>query len=193
VTAQPLAPVIPSSAVTAGRQRARSAAGRPLPLARPEPVPSALEDVAYGIGRIDASGRIADRAVTTALGWNGGGDRPGPHAARGRRSSRPRTARRSRTSHSHASTALPAPATRGPARPQSAGPDRHRAPPAGPDRRAAPARRPRRGRLPGTCPSCRGAGHRPRPAYRPRARRSRAASLPAGSTQPRGHRLERGA
>ena len=26
----------------------------------------------YGIGRIDASGRIADRAVTDALGWLGG-------------------------------------------------------------------------------------------------------------------------
>jgi hypothetical protein len=28
--------------------------------------------VVYGIGRIDASGRIADRAVTSALGWSGG-------------------------------------------------------------------------------------------------------------------------
>ena len=26
----------------------------------------------YGIGRIDASGRIADRSVTSALGWRGG-------------------------------------------------------------------------------------------------------------------------
>lgn len=34
MTAQLLAPVIPSSAVQASRQRARSAAGRPLPLAR---------------------------------------------------------------------------------------------------------------------------------------------------------------
>ena len=72
MTAQPLAPVIPSSAVPAGRQRAKSAAGRPLPLARPEPVPPAPADVVYGIGRIDASGRIADRAVTSALGWQGG-------------------------------------------------------------------------------------------------------------------------
>ena len=72
MTARPLAPVIPSSAVPAARQRARSAAGRPLPLARPAPVPSLPEDVVYGIGRIDASGRIADRAVTSALGWHGG-------------------------------------------------------------------------------------------------------------------------
>jgi hypothetical protein len=28
--------------------------------------------VVYGIGRIDSSGRIADRTVTTALGWRGG-------------------------------------------------------------------------------------------------------------------------
>jgi hypothetical protein len=35
-------------------------------------VPSAPEDVVYGIGRIDASGRIADRTVTSALGWRGG-------------------------------------------------------------------------------------------------------------------------
>jgi hypothetical protein len=34
------------------------------PPGRPEPV--------YGLGRIDASGRIADRAVISALGWRGG-------------------------------------------------------------------------------------------------------------------------
>ena len=72
MTAQPLAPVIPSSAVPAGRPRARSAAGRPLPLARPVPAPPVPEHVVDGIGRIDASGRIADRAVTSALGWRGG-------------------------------------------------------------------------------------------------------------------------
>jgi len=72
VTAQPLAPVIPSSGITTARQRARSATGRPLPLARPVPVPSAPEDVVYGIARIDASGRICERAIITALGWAGG-------------------------------------------------------------------------------------------------------------------------
>ena len=35
-------------------------------------MPSVPADVLYGIGRIDASGRIADRAVTSALGWQGG-------------------------------------------------------------------------------------------------------------------------
>jgi hypothetical protein len=72
MTAQHLTPVIPASGVPAARQHARSTAGRLLPLARPEPVPSAPEDVVYGIGRVDASGRIADRTVTSALGWSGG-------------------------------------------------------------------------------------------------------------------------
>jgi hypothetical protein len=72
VTAQPLAPVIPSSAVPASRQRARSAPARRLPLSSPVPVPSAPEDVVYGIARIDSSGRICERAVVTALGWAGG-------------------------------------------------------------------------------------------------------------------------
>ena len=70
MTAPPLAPVIPSSAVPAARRRAQSAAGRPLPLARP--VRSVPEEVAYGIARIDASGRICERAIITALGWAGG-------------------------------------------------------------------------------------------------------------------------
>jgi bifunctional DNA-binding transcriptional regulator/antitoxin component of YhaV-PrlF toxin-antitoxin module len=73
VTSQPLAPVIPSSGLSAARRRAGSAAGRrPLPLARPVPVPSAPDEVVYGIGRIDSSGRIADRTVIDALGWQGG-------------------------------------------------------------------------------------------------------------------------
>ena len=72
MTARPLAPVIPSSAVPAARQRARSAAGRRLPPAEPAPVPSLPEDTVYGIGRIDASGRVADQGVLNALGWAGG-------------------------------------------------------------------------------------------------------------------------
>ena len=72
MTAQPLGPVIPSSGGPAARRWPRSAAGLPLPLACPVPVPAAPEDVVYGIGRIDASGRIADRTVISALGWCGG-------------------------------------------------------------------------------------------------------------------------
>jgi bifunctional DNA-binding transcriptional regulator/antitoxin component of YhaV-PrlF toxin-antitoxin module len=35
-------------------------------------VPAAAGDVLYGFGRMDASGRVADRAVTSALGWRPG-------------------------------------------------------------------------------------------------------------------------
>jgi hypothetical protein len=34
--------------------------------------PPGRPDVVYGFGRIDASGRIADRATIAALGWRGG-------------------------------------------------------------------------------------------------------------------------
>jgi hypothetical protein len=70
VTAQHIAPVVPWSAVPAPRRRAGSAAGRTLPLARP--VRSVPEGVVYGIARIDASGRICERAIITALGWADG-------------------------------------------------------------------------------------------------------------------------
>jgi hypothetical protein len=72
VTAQPLAPVIPSSGVPASRQRTRAASARRLPLASPVPVPSVPGDGVYGLARIDSSGRICERAVITALGWAGG-------------------------------------------------------------------------------------------------------------------------
>jgi AbrB family looped-hinge helix DNA binding protein len=66
-----MAPVIPSFGVLGSRQRSRSAAARRLPLASPVPVPSAPEDVVYGIARIDSSGRICERAIIAALGWSG--------------------------------------------------------------------------------------------------------------------------
>jgi hypothetical protein len=74
VTAPLIAPVIPSGSPARrgcgmpGRARAAS----PLPLARPPGSPPVLRDVVYGIGRIDASGRVADRAIAAALGWCGG-------------------------------------------------------------------------------------------------------------------------
>jgi len=40
---------------------------RRLPLADPLPGTSRVRDVVYGLARIDASGRVADRAVTAAL------------------------------------------------------------------------------------------------------------------------------
>ena len=67
MTAQPVAPVIP--AASRGRLRkGKPGASWPMPLAGPPGRP----DVVYGFGRIDASGRVADRATIAALGWRGG-------------------------------------------------------------------------------------------------------------------------
>ena len=72
MTRGPVAPVIPSSGTGAAR-RGRGAAARravPLPLASSRPgCPALPADVVYGIGRIDTSGRVADRAITSVLGW----------------------------------------------------------------------------------------------------------------------------
>jgi hypothetical protein len=35
-------------------------------------IPAAPPDVLYGFGRIDSSGRVGDRAVTSTLGWQPG-------------------------------------------------------------------------------------------------------------------------
>jgi len=67
MTARPVPPVILADS-PGRRQRGRAGAGRPMPLASPPGRP----DVVYGFGRIDASGRIADRATIAALGWRGG-------------------------------------------------------------------------------------------------------------------------
>ncbi len=66
MSSRPVAPVIP--AASPGRRPGKPGAGRPLPLASPPGRP----DVVYGFGRIDASGRVADRATMAALGWCGG-------------------------------------------------------------------------------------------------------------------------
>ena len=68
MTAPPIAPVIPSAARPATRGHGRAA--RPAACRRRRAgVPPAPADVVYGFGRIDASGRVADRAITSALGW----------------------------------------------------------------------------------------------------------------------------
>jgi hypothetical protein len=69
VTAGPVAPVIPSPGRMAGAVRAGSAAVRPLPMAGPAAALAVPAGVVYGTGRIDASGRIADRGIGCALGW----------------------------------------------------------------------------------------------------------------------------
>ena len=70
--AQPIAPVIPSPGRVAGTPRVAPPAVRPLPMAGPAAALSVPADVVYGTGRIDASGRVTDQAVTCALGWREG-------------------------------------------------------------------------------------------------------------------------
>jgi hypothetical protein len=67
MTARPVAPVIPGAGL-GHRREGKPGAGRQMPLASPPVRP----DVVYGFGRIDASGRVADRATIAALGWRGG-------------------------------------------------------------------------------------------------------------------------
>ena len=70
--AHPIAPVIPAPGRVAGTPRVTSAAVRPLAMAGPTAALSVPAGVVYGIGRIEASGRIADRAIARALGWRDG-------------------------------------------------------------------------------------------------------------------------
>jgi hypothetical protein len=74
MTSALIAPVIPPRAVPGSRPRGRPGIVGTLPLAvvSPEQAPALAADVVYGLGRIDASGRVADRTVTCALGWRGG-------------------------------------------------------------------------------------------------------------------------
>ena len=72
MTAQPIAPVIPSPSRQAGIPRVRPTAVRPLPMAGPAAALSVPAGVVYGTGRIDASGRVADQAISCALGWREG-------------------------------------------------------------------------------------------------------------------------
>ncbi len=67
MTAQPVPPVIPGAS-RGHRREGKPCAGRPMPPASPPVRP----DVVYGFGRIDASGRVADRVTIAALGWRGG-------------------------------------------------------------------------------------------------------------------------
>jgi bifunctional DNA-binding transcriptional regulator/antitoxin component of YhaV-PrlF toxin-antitoxin module len=72
MTGSVIPPVIPP------RRRPDPAAGRPggtrpVPLAIPFfPAVPRPPDAVYGTGRVDASGRVAERAVTESLGWRGG-------------------------------------------------------------------------------------------------------------------------
>ena len=72
MTAPPIAPIIPPSPGPGVRGHVRTSAARRLPVAAVPVIPAAPADVVYGFGRIDASGRVADRAITSALGWRPG-------------------------------------------------------------------------------------------------------------------------
>ncbi|MGH3251242.1 MAG: hypothetical protein ACRDOI_34235 [Trebonia sp.] len=72
MTAPLIAPVIPSSARPPAGGRRAAGGGRRLPVAVVPVIPAAPQDVLYGFGRIDMAGRVADRAVVSALGWRRG-------------------------------------------------------------------------------------------------------------------------
>jgi hypothetical protein len=72
VTAPLIAPLIPPRTRPGGREYGRPGTARRLPVATAPEVPAVPDDVVYGFGRMDASGRVADRAMTIALGWQPG-------------------------------------------------------------------------------------------------------------------------
>jgi hypothetical protein len=72
MSSQLIAPVNPSLTRPAVRGGGRTGQARRLPLAIVAEVPALADDVLYGVGRIDASGRVGDRAFTSALGWRPG-------------------------------------------------------------------------------------------------------------------------
>ncbi len=72
MTSSLIAPVIPPAGRVPARARGGADGVRRLPLAGPAAGARCPEGVVYGLGRIDASGRVADREVVRALGWRGG-------------------------------------------------------------------------------------------------------------------------
>src|SRR5690349_7195143 len=64
VTSALIPPVIPRRPAAGSRPRGTPAVVRTLPMAASHgQVPALATDVVYGLGRIDASGRVADRRV----------------------------------------------------------------------------------------------------------------------------------
>jgi hypothetical protein len=72
VTAPLIAPLIPPRARPGAREHGKTATVRCLPMAAVQEIPVVPGDVVYGTGRIDESGRVADRAMTGAVGWQPG-------------------------------------------------------------------------------------------------------------------------
>jgi hypothetical protein len=71
-TAPLIAPLIPPRARPGGREHGKPVTARRLPVAAAPEVPAVPDDVVYGFGRMDESGRVADRAMTATLGWQRG-------------------------------------------------------------------------------------------------------------------------
>ena len=72
MTSPLIAPLVPPRAGPGIQEHGRPGPARRLPLALAPQVPAVPDDVVYGTGRIDESGRVADRAMTAALGWRPG-------------------------------------------------------------------------------------------------------------------------
>jgi hypothetical protein len=72
MTAPLIAPLIPPRTRPGVREHGRPAMARRLPVAAAPEVPVVPDDVVYGFGRMDESGRVADRAMISALGWQPG-------------------------------------------------------------------------------------------------------------------------
>jgi hypothetical protein len=72
MTAPLIAPLIPPRARPGVREHGRPGTARRPPVAAAPEVPAVPDDVVYGFGRMDESGRVADRAMTSALGWQPG-------------------------------------------------------------------------------------------------------------------------
>jgi hypothetical protein len=68
-----IAPLLPPRARPGGRESGRPVAARRLPVAAAPEVPAVPDGVVYGFGWMDSSGRVADRAMISALGWQPGG------------------------------------------------------------------------------------------------------------------------
>ena len=71
MTAPLIAPLIPPRA-RPGTGARQAASARRLPMAAAPQVPVVPDDVVYRFGRMDESGRVADRAMISVLGWQTG-------------------------------------------------------------------------------------------------------------------------
>jgi hypothetical protein len=72
MTAPLIAPLIPPPARLGAQECGKPTLARRLPVAAAPDVPTVPDDVLYGFGRMDESGRVADRVMTGVLGWQRG-------------------------------------------------------------------------------------------------------------------------